>query len=82
MHIKYPALLLPSRKDLKQAICYYFPDPLPSIGSVTEMDLRTGALLARPADGKAGPYSPFSQLVSSQILKVILTITCAFLQSL
>ena len=36
----------------------YLPDPPSRIGSVTRMDLRTGALLARPADGKGGPYSP------------------------
>ena len=36
----------------------YLPDPPSEIGSVTRMDLRTGALLARPADGKGGPYSP------------------------
>ena len=27
-------------------------------GSVTKMDLRTGALLARPANGRGGPYEP------------------------
>ena len=36
----------------------YLPDPPPSIGSVTKMDLRTGAVLAKPADGKGGSYSP------------------------
>lgn len=36
----------------------YLPDPPSSIGSVTKMDLRTGALLARPADGSGGPYAP------------------------
>jgi hypothetical protein len=36
----------------------YFPDPPPSIGSVTKMDLRTGAILAKPADGKGGSYAP------------------------
>ncbi|KAF8064328.1 hypothetical protein FPV67DRAFT_215032 [Lyophyllum atratum] len=36
----------------------YLPNPPSSIGSVTKMDLRTGALLARPADGKGGPYAP------------------------
>ena len=36
----------------------YLPDPPPSIGSVTKMDLRTGALLAKPADGKGGSYAP------------------------
>ena len=33
----------------------YLPDP-PEGRSVTKMDARTGALLARPADGKGGPY--------------------------
>ncbi|KAJ3515200.1 hypothetical protein NLJ89_g1909 [Agrocybe chaxingu] len=36
----------------------YLPNPPPGIGSATKMDLRTGALLARPADGKGGPYAP------------------------
>jgi hypothetical protein len=36
----------------------YLPDPPPDIGSVTKMDLRTGAVLARPADGKGGPFAP------------------------
>ncbi|GLB44489.1 hypothetical protein LshimejAT787_1701160 [Lyophyllum shimeji] len=36
----------------------YLPNPPPEIGSVTKMDLRTGALLARPANGKGGPYTP------------------------
>jgi hypothetical protein len=36
----------------------YLPNPPSEFGSVTRMDLRTGALLARPADGKGGPYSP------------------------
>ena len=35
----------------------YLPNPPPSIGSVTKMDLRTGALLAKPADGKGGSYA-------------------------
>ncbi|KAF4611870.1 hypothetical protein D9613_003961 [Agrocybe pediades] len=34
------------------------PDPPASIGSVTKMDLRTGALLARPANGKGGAFAP------------------------
>ena len=34
----------------------YLPAPPSSIGSVTKTDLRTGALLARPADGKGGDY--------------------------
>ncbi|KAL0952639.1 hypothetical protein HGRIS_006885 [Hohenbuehelia grisea] len=36
----------------------YLPDPPSAIGSVTKMDLRTGALLARPADGSSGPFAP------------------------
>ncbi|KDR72349.1 hypothetical protein GALMADRAFT_143191 [Galerina marginata CBS 339.88] len=36
----------------------FLPDPPADIGSVTKMDLRTGALLARPADGKGGPFAP------------------------
>jgi hypothetical protein len=36
----------------------YLPDPPPNIGSVTKMDLRTGAILAKPADGKGGTYAP------------------------
>ena len=36
----------------------YLPDPPPSIGSVTKMDLRTGAILAKPADGKGGSFAP------------------------
>jgi hypothetical protein len=34
---------------------FFLPDP--TNGSATKMDLRTGALLARPANG-SGPYSP------------------------
>ncbi|CAA7262238.1 unnamed protein product [Cyclocybe aegerita] len=36
----------------------YLPSLPPGIGSATKMDLRIGALLARPADGKGGPYAP------------------------
>lgn len=36
----------------------YLPTPPSTIGSVTKTDLRTGALLARPADGKGGSYAP------------------------
>jgi hypothetical protein len=36
----------------------FLPDPPSSIGSVTKMDLRTGGLLARPANGKGGPFAP------------------------
>lgn len=34
----------------------YLPNPIPDTGSVTKMDLRTGALMAKPADGSDGPY--------------------------
>jgi hypothetical protein len=34
----------------------FLPDPAPGTGSVTKMDLRTGGLLAKPADGSEGPY--------------------------
>lgn len=36
----------------------YLPNPPSSIGSVTKMDLRTGALLARPANGNGGNFAP------------------------
>ncbi|KAJ8522189.1 hypothetical protein ONZ45_g1216 [Pleurotus djamor] len=36
----------------------FLPNPPSGIASVTKMDLRTGALLARPADGKGGDFSP------------------------
>lgn len=36
----------------------YLPNPPAEIGSVTKMDLRTGTLLARPANGKGGPFAP------------------------
>ncbi|KAF9446852.1 hypothetical protein P691DRAFT_672690 [Macrolepiota fuliginosa MF-IS2] len=36
----------------------YLPDLPSGIGSVTKMDLRTGALLARPANGKGGAFAP------------------------
>ncbi|KAF5376671.1 hypothetical protein D9615_007900 [Tricholomella constricta] len=45
------------QKFLATGLLSYLPDPPSSIGSVTKMDLRTGALLARPANGK-GPYAP------------------------
>jgi hypothetical protein len=35
----------------------YLPNPTNS--SVTKMDLRTGALLAKPADGSDGEYESF-----------------------
>jgi hypothetical protein len=38
------------------AALFYLPDP--SQGSVTKMDLRTGALLAKPANGSGGNYEP------------------------
>ncbi|KAK7026408.1 hypothetical protein VNI00_015643 [Paramarasmius palmivorus] len=37
-------------------ILTYLPEKPTDIGSVTKMDMRTGALLARPADGSDGPY--------------------------
>ena len=37
---------------------FYLPTPPSGIGSVTKMDQRTGALLARPANGSSGPYAP------------------------
>jgi hypothetical protein len=36
----------------------YLPDPPSGIGSVTKMDARTGALLARPANGEGGAFAP------------------------
>ncbi|TFK36117.1 hypothetical protein BDQ12DRAFT_610474 [Crucibulum laeve] len=36
----------------------YLPALPSGIGSVTKMDQRTGALLARPANGKGGAYAP------------------------
>ncbi|KXN90762.1 hypothetical protein AN958_03649 [Leucoagaricus sp. SymC.cos] len=36
----------------------YLPNPPSGIGSVTKMDLRTGALLARPANGQGGAFAP------------------------
>ena len=36
----------------------FLPDPPPEIGSVTKIDMRTGALLARPATGKGGSFEP------------------------
>ncbi|KAF5329517.1 hypothetical protein D9619_009064 [Psilocybe cf. subviscida] len=35
----------------------YLPNPPSSIGSVTKIDQRTGALLAKPANGSGGPYA-------------------------
>ena len=37
---------------------FYLPTPPSGFGSVTKMDQRTGALLARPANGSSGPYAP------------------------
>ncbi|THU88969.1 hypothetical protein K435DRAFT_821522 [Dendrothele bispora CBS 962.96] len=34
----------------------FLPTPPADIGSVTKMDMRTGGLLARPANGSEGPY--------------------------
>ncbi|KAF8890734.1 hypothetical protein BD779DRAFT_1671264 [Infundibulicybe gibba] len=36
----------------------YLVPPRSDFASVTKMDLRTGALLARPANGKGGPFAP------------------------
>lgn len=36
----------------------FLPNPPAGIGSVTKMDQRTGALLARPANGSGGPFAP------------------------
>lgn len=36
----------------------FLPPPPADIRSVTKMDLRTGALLARPATGEPGPFAP------------------------
>ncbi|KAF9497331.1 hypothetical protein BDN71DRAFT_1429520 [Pleurotus eryngii] len=36
----------------------FLPNPPAGMGSVTKMDLRTGALLARPANGKGGDFAP------------------------
>lgn len=47
---------LSSQKFYTTALLTYLPDPPADIGSVTKMDLRTGALLARPANGKGGPF--------------------------
>ncbi|KAF8626683.1 hypothetical protein AX15_004767 [Amanita polypyramis BW_CC] len=47
-----------SQTFVATSLLTYLPSPPSDIKSVTKMDLRTGALLARPADGTGGPYSP------------------------
>ena len=47
-----------SQQYLATGSLTYLPDPPPNIGSVTRMDLRTGAILAKPADGNGGSYAP------------------------
>jgi len=55
-----PTLHTYTARDMKtqtfeaSAALYYLPNP--SEGSVTKMDLRTGALLAKPANGSGGNY--------------------------
>jgi hypothetical protein len=41
--------------EAKSSLSYL---PLNPNGSVTKLDLRTGAMLAKPADGSEGPYAP------------------------
>ncbi|GJE89062.1 hypothetical protein PsYK624_051540 [Phanerochaete sordida] len=50
-----PGLLSKSQKFSSTAALSLLPDP-PDGRSVTKMDLRTGALLAKPATGKGGSY--------------------------
>lgn len=47
---------LGSQKFTASSLLTYLPAPPSEIGSVTKMDMRTGALLARPATGSGGPY--------------------------
>ncbi|KAF7974635.1 hypothetical protein HWV62_11626 [Athelia sp. TMB] len=47
---------LPAWADLAYTALAYLPNP--ATGSATKMDMQTGALLARPADGSEGPYAP------------------------
>ena len=49
------SLLSKPQKFSNTAALSLLPDP-PAGRSVTKMDLRTGALLAKPATGKGGPY--------------------------
>ncbi|KAF8637158.1 hypothetical protein AX17_003062 [Amanita inopinata Kibby_2008] len=47
-----------SQTFIATSLLTYLPHPPTGIGSVTKSDLRTGALLARPANGNGGPYAP------------------------
>ncbi|EKM76186.1 hypothetical protein AGABI1DRAFT_108939 [Agaricus bisporus var. burnettii JB137-S8] len=49
---------LSDQKFTASGLLTYLPDPPSDIGSVTKMDLRTGALLARPANGNGGDFAP------------------------
>lgn len=49
---------LSDQKFTASGMLTYLPDPPSDIGSVTKMDLRTGALLARPANGNGGDFAP------------------------
>jgi hypothetical protein len=49
---------LGNQKFTASGLLTYLPNPPSSIGSVTKMDSRTGALLARPANGKGGDFAP------------------------
>lgn len=49
---------LQSQKFEASSSLSFLPAPPADIGSVTKMDLRTGALLARPATGEPGPFAP------------------------
>lgn len=63
-----------------QGLLAYLPTPPSEIGSVTRMDLRNGALLARPADGKGsgaydyvlpvGFYTQFNPYLTTNLSKV------------
>ncbi|PFH50013.1 hypothetical protein AMATHDRAFT_62037 [Amanita thiersii Skay4041] len=47
-----------SQTFVVNSLLTYLPELPSGIGSVTKSDLRTGALLARPADGSDGPFAP------------------------
>ncbi|KAK2460380.1 hypothetical protein APHAL10511_007545 [Amanita phalloides] len=47
-----------SQTFVTNSLLTYLPAPPQDIGSVTKMDLRTGALLAQPANGRGGPFAP------------------------
>ncbi|KAH9476841.1 hypothetical protein JR316_0010757 [Psilocybe cubensis] len=49
---------LQSQKFEASGSLSFLPPPPADIGSVTKMDLRTGAVLARPATGEPGPFAP------------------------